>query len=202
MAMETINAWVGSCTSRGSCTGRDAVAQGSVQAIQTQLAAISSSRSTGLDLVSGEGDKVTLSIDAQAFALVASSDEVELDEDGIAAQWLALRAGAVERVIQLTVEGKLNRQERREIPKILKTINKMMAQSVQGRLVPMMNKAKKLGGLETIDSLDLSMSMNSRSSWPSKTRAASPMTSMVNPPRHRRFKRNQLPCNSPPRRGP
>jgi hypothetical protein len=71
---------------------------------------------------------------------------------------VGVRAGAVEREIQLTVEGELNRQERREIRKVLKTINKMMAQFVQGKLVPMMNKAKKLGGLETIDSLELSMS--------------------------------------------
>jgi hypothetical protein len=150
--METIN----NCVS--SCAGRYAVPQCPVEATQTQLAAISSSRSIDLDLVTEEGDKVTLSIDAKAFAMAASSGEVELDEDGIAAQWSGLRAGAVEREIQLTVEGELNRQERREIRKVLKTINKMMAQFVQGKLVPMMNKAKKLGGLETIDSLELSMS--------------------------------------------
>lgn len=152
MTMETIN----NCAS--PCAGRDAVPQRSLKASQTKLAAISSSRSIDLDLVTEEGDKVTLSIDAKAFAMVTSSGEVGMDENGVAAQWSEVQAGAVEREIQLTVEGDLNRQERREIRKVLKTINKMMAQFVRGKLAPMMSKAKKLGGLETIDSLELSMS--------------------------------------------
>lgn len=149
--MESIN----TCTS--PCAGRDAIPQRSVQASRTQLAAISSSRSIDLDLVTEEGDNVTLSIDAKAFAMVTSYGEEGVDEDEAAARWSVVRAGAVEREIQLTVEGDLNRQERREIRKVLKTINKMMAQFVRGKLAPMMNNAKKLGGLETIDSLELSM---------------------------------------------
>jgi hypothetical protein len=69
MTMETIN----NCVS--PCAGRYAVPQCPVEATQTQLAAISSSRSIDLDLVTEEGDKVTLSIDAKAFAMVASSGE-------------------------------------------------------------------------------------------------------------------------------
>ncbi len=151
--METMNTIV------PSCTCQDAMIQESVQqAARTQLAAVTSSRSIDLDLVTEEGDKVTLSIDAKAFALYAAYGEVQVDGDGISAQWSELSAGQYERDMALTVEGDLNRQERREIRKVIKAINQMMNDFVQGKMEPMLSKAEKLGGLETIDSLELEMS--------------------------------------------
>ena len=151
--METMNTLTPSCTCQG------AIIQQSVQqAAQTQLAAVTSSRSIDLDLVTEEGDKVTLSIDAKASALFAAYGEVQVDGDGFDAQWSEFSAGQYERDIALTVEGDLNRQERREIRRVIKAIGRMMNNFVQGKLEPMLSKAEKLGGLETIDSLELNMS--------------------------------------------
>jgi hypothetical protein len=149
--METINSFT------PSCTCKDPATQFSAQANRTQLTAMTSSRSIDLDLVTEDGDKVTLSIDAKASALYMSSGEVQVDEDGLLAQWSELGVGQFERETVLTVEGDLNRKERREIRKVIKTIDKMMKNFVDGKLDPMMAKAQKLGRLETIDSLQLSM---------------------------------------------
>jgi len=132
--------------------------QRAVQASQTQLAAISNSQSLDLELMTKEGDKVTLSIDARVSALYAAFGEVRTDgDDELNAQWGELSAGRYEREVSLTVEGDLNKAERREIRKVIKTINKMMKNFVAGRLEPMMAKAGRLEGLHTIDNLEVSM---------------------------------------------
>ncbi len=150
--MEPIN------RSTPNCTCHLPASQFAMQASQTQLAAISSSRSIDLDLMTEEGDKVTLSFDAKGSALYAASGAVRASGDGVSVQWSELNAAAFERDLSLTVEGDLNRQERREIRKVLRTIHKMMNQFVKGKLDPMMSKAKKLEDLETIDNVTLSMS--------------------------------------------
>jgi len=141
-----------------SCACQDSAIQPYVQASQAQLAAVSSSQSIDLDLVTEEGDKVTLSIDARASALYASFGEVEMDAERMFGQWSELSAGQYERDISLTVAGDLNRQERREIGKVIKSINRMMHNFIQGKLGPMMANTKKLGRLETVDSLEIKMS--------------------------------------------
>lgn len=130
----------------------------SLNASQTQLAAITSSRSLDMNLVTEEGDKVTFSMDAQASAIYAAYAEVGMDDDSLNAQWGEFSAGQFEREMTFTVEGDLNRQERREIRKVMKTLNRMMHNFVQGKMNPMMAKAQKLQGLETIDSLEVDMS--------------------------------------------
>jgi hypothetical protein len=141
-----------------SCTGQNTAAQLSVQATSTQLAVASDSRSLDLDLVTEEGDTVTLSLDARASAIYAAFGDIEMDGDGLSAQWTEMRAGQFERELSLTVEGDLNRQELREIRRVIKTITEMMNQFVQGNLNSMAAGAGKLEGLETIDSLEVSMS--------------------------------------------
>ncbi len=149
--METIN------QSMTPCTCQAPYAQRSFNASQTQLAAVSSSQSLDLDIVTEEGDKVTLSMDAKASALYASHGQVQGDEDGFFAQWGELSAGQYEREVTFSVEGDLNAEERREIRKVIKTINRMMHNFVHGKIKPMMAKAGKLTGLETIDSLEVNM---------------------------------------------
>lgn len=144
----------------------------SLQASQTQLAAITSSRSLDLNLVTQEGDKVTLSMDAKASAIYASHGAVGMDDDDLNARWGEYSQGEFEREISFTVEGDLNKQERREIRKVIKTINRMMRQFVQGKLNPMMAKAQKLQGLETIDSLDVEMSYERQVLVAQQTQAA------------------------------
>ncbi|MEJ2157672.1 MAG: hypothetical protein P8X96_20265 [Desulfobacteraceae bacterium] len=124
---------------------------------QTQLAAVSSSRSLDMDLVTDEGDRVTLSIATQASAVYAAYGEVGVDDGDFHGEWGEFSGGAFEREVSFSVEGDLNRQERREIRKVIKTLHRMMNDFVQNRLNPMVSKAQKLQGLETIDSLEVDM---------------------------------------------
>jgi hypothetical protein len=137
---------------------KDLSANPSLYASQTRLAAVSSSRSLDMDLVTEEGDKVTLSFDTQASAVYAAHGEVGMDDDGLYGQWGEFSAGTFERQLVFSVEGDLNAEERREIRRVIKTLNRMMNDFVQGRLNPMVSKAQQLQGLETIDHLDVEMS--------------------------------------------
>jgi hypothetical protein len=137
---------------------QEPTAQRSAQVSQFQMAAVSDSQWLDLSLMTKEGDKVTLSIDAKASALYAAFGEAQASDDGeVNARWGEFSAGQYEREVTLTVEGDLNRAERREIRKVLKTINKMMKNFMRDKLGPMMAKAGKLQGLHTIDTLQVSM---------------------------------------------
>ena len=144
--------------STNPCTCQAPYARQPFNASETQLAAVSSSQSLDLDIVTQEGDKVTLSIDAKMSALYASHGHVDADDGGMLVQWDEFGAGQLEREISLSVEGDLNTRERREIRKVIKTINRMMHNFVHGKLKPMMAQADKLEGLQTIDALDVNMS--------------------------------------------
>lgn len=144
----------------------------SLNTSQTQLAAITSSRSLDMSLMTEEGDKVTFSMDAQALAIYAAHGEVDMDDESFNARWGEFSAGQFERRMTFSVEGDLNKQERREIRKVMKTINRMMKNFVQGKLNPMMDKAQKLQGLETIDSLEVDMSYERRVIVAQQTQAA------------------------------
>ncbi len=152
--METIN----STATPTPCYPREPTVRRAVQASQAQLAAISNSQSLDLELLTKEGDKVTLSINARISALYAALGPVRTDEDDErCAQRGELSAGLYEREVSLTVEGDLNIAERGEIRKVIKAINKMMKNFVAGKLEPVMAKAGRLQGLHTIDNLEVSM---------------------------------------------
>jgi hypothetical protein len=136
------------------------------------LAAVTTSRSLDLDLITEEGDKVTLSIDTRASAIYAALGEVGMDDDSLFAQWGEFSSGHFERDVSLTVEGDLNKQERREIRKVIGTINRMMHHFVQGKLNPMMAKAQEFQGLETIGSLEVEMSYERQVIAAQQTQAA------------------------------
>lgn len=90
------------------------------------MAEIAGSRSLDPEPVTEEGDKVTLSIGAQASAAYDSNSEVNSEDDFVYTRWGEYSGGQYEREERLTVEGDLNRQEHREIRKVIKTINRMM----------------------------------------------------------------------------
>jgi len=137
---------------------QEPTAQRSAQVSQFQMAAVSDSQWLDLSLMTKEGDKVTLSVDAKASALYAAFGEAQASDDGeVYARWAELSTGQYEREVTMTVEGDLNRAERREIRNVLKTINKMMKNFMQDKLGPMMTKAGRLQSLHTIDTLQVSM---------------------------------------------
>lgn len=130
-----------------------------VSASQTQLAAISTSRSLDLNLVTEEGDKVTLSMDAQASAIYFDSTSVSIENNGdYRYSRNELAAGSSQYDFNLTIEGDLSEEEQREIRKVIKTLSKMMDQLAAGNIQQDVAVANKLSGLDTIAGLDAHLS--------------------------------------------
>lgn len=130
----------------------------SFQAEQTKLAAVSTSREMDISLVTREGDKVTISLDAKAAALYGIYENLEMNDEGMAYQKSELTAALYEREMTFTVEGDLNREERRDIRKALKTLDRMMHHFSEGHMKPMLRGTRRLQGLDTIAGLDASFS--------------------------------------------
>ena len=111
-----------------------------------------------MDLVTAEGDKVTLSIDGQSKSLMAGYSESGSNADGTYSRKGFLMASEEERSMTLTVEGDLNEQEMRDIRKVMKTLKRMMNNFVNDRLKPMMANAKRLKNLDTVAGMEVEMS--------------------------------------------
>jgi hypothetical protein len=131
---------------------------GSTQMSQTQLAAKSETRHLEMNLVTAEGDKVTLSFDSQSMTLMAGYQEAGSSSEGSYTRQGYLSARTFERSMSLTVEGDLNDQEKKDIRKVIHTLKKMMHHFVSDKIRPMMAKAQKLGKLDTVAGLDIEMS--------------------------------------------
>lgn len=136
----------------------EGTASSRLQESRLQLSAFTAGQWLDLSLMTKEGDKVTLSADAKASALHTDFEAAQAgDGNGVSAQWAEMNIEQVERDITMSVEGDLNPAERREIRHILQTICKMMNDFVQGKLAPLTAKAAGLKGLDTIESLQVSM---------------------------------------------
>jgi hypothetical protein len=126
---------------------------------QSQLSAVSISRSLNLSLVTAEGDKVTLSTSAQAAAVYANVESAEVGENGdYYHRQQELSAAGYQFELDFSVQGDLNSEEQHEIRQVIKTLNKMMHQFMHGNQLPDPAGIGKLSGLETIARLDAQLS--------------------------------------------
>lgn len=125
---------------------------------QTNATAISSQKSIDVDLLTAEGDKVTISLDAKMAALSGSYEKSVMDEQGYAYQKTEIAFSLYERNMTFTVEGDLSDDELKDINKALKSLDRMMNHFVNGNLKPMLADAEKMKGLETISELTATMS--------------------------------------------
>ncbi len=130
----------------------------SLQAERTALAAVSGEQHLDVTLVTDEGDKVTISLDARAAALYGSYEEASADGQGFAAAKGEFSAGLYEREMTFTVEGDLSEKEQKDIRKALKTLDRMMHNFVNGDVKPMLAKMGKLQGLESLAGIEANMS--------------------------------------------
>lgn len=128
------------------------------QAERTAVAAVSSSQHMDVQLVTAEGDKVTLSLDAKAAAMYGTFENAAADEESFSAAKGEFSAALYEREMTFTVEGDLSAEEKKDIRKALRTLDRMMHNFVNGDLKPMLAKAEKLQGLESIAGLEAHMS--------------------------------------------
>lgn len=130
----------------------------SLQVERTAAAALSTSKSMDVQLVTAEGDKVSISMDARAAALYGVSERAEIDENSISFQKTRLSVSLYEREMTFTVEGDLSDAEMRDIGKVLKTLDRMMNHMVHGNLNPVSAEVDKLQGLATVSSMEAQMS--------------------------------------------
>ena len=142
-------------------TGDDALR--TLQASRSNLAVVSSTRQMDIELVTAEGDKVTLTMDSRAAGLYAAFEDVRTDGPGaMTYNKSELTIGLYQREMSFTVEGDLSAAERRDIKKVLKTLDKMMNRFLNGKLRPATTQARKLQGLNTVADLDVHISMENR----------------------------------------
>jgi hypothetical protein len=129
-----------------------------VQVAKTQVARLSTSQNVELNLTTDEGDTVSISLAASTQADYLKYLETGQDQDGQYANQLQMSSSNSEQGFTVTVNGDLNEQERKDIGKVLKIVDQMMTNFVQGHLEPMMAKAGKLSQLDSISDLSLEMS--------------------------------------------
>ena len=123
-----------------------------------RVAAASQEQHLEMELVTAEGDRVTLSLESQSRALAVNYAGMHAEPGQVSLTEGALFASGQERSMTVTVEGDLNTQEKKDLRKVLKTLKKMMAHFVNDRLKPIMANAKQLGKLETVAGLEVEMS--------------------------------------------
>jgi len=129
-----------------------------VQVANTQVTLVSTNQEVVLNLTTNEGDKISISLAARTQSDYLKYLETGQDKEGSYARQLQMFSTNSEQNFTMTVEGNLNEQERKDIDKVLKTIDKMMTNFVQGHLEPMMTKANGLPQLDNISGLSLKMS--------------------------------------------
>ena len=144
-----------------------------LQASRTDLAVVSRTQQMDIELVTAEGDKVTLSVDSRQAGLYAAFEEARADDSGsMFVQKNELTMGLYQREMSFTVEGNLSAAELRDINKTLKTVDKMMNRFASGKLRPAAAQARKLQGLNTIAALEVHISAESRILTATRSQAA------------------------------
>jgi hypothetical protein len=115
-------------------------------------------------IVTAEGDTVTLSSSSQIQATYMTYDGMGRVNDGFATfQGERLRLDANrERSIQ--IEGDLSKQELKDIHKALKIIDRMVRGFLSGDPGQVLASALKIGGLESVSSLEASLQFEERTS--------------------------------------
>jgi hypothetical protein len=129
----------------------------SLYASRTQVTAASQEQQLEMELVTAEGDRVTLSLESKSSTLSVSYAEMHAGTRQVSLSEGERFASEQEQFMFLTVEGDLNEQEKKDLRNVLKTLKKMMGHFVSDRLKPMLTKAKQLDDLETVDGLAIEM---------------------------------------------
>lgn len=128
-----------------------------LDASRTRVMAASQSQHLEMELVTAEGDRVTLSLESQSRSLAVQYADMHAGPNQVSFRKGELFAGEQNRSMTMTVEGDLNEQEKKDLGKVLKTLKKMMADFVNDRLKPIMAKANQLGKLDTVAGLEVEM---------------------------------------------
>lgn len=118
---------------------------------------IESSTTTDLTVLTADGDKVTLS--RKSTANVAYADYNYLSRTGGQATSYRERAfeGDLQNQVQVVVEGDLNQQERTDLERLVKKIEKVVRKFLKGDVEGALAKALQIKNLGSLSSVDLSV---------------------------------------------
>jgi hypothetical protein len=133
--------------------------QSLVMAESTQMR-LSNSQSTDVVLYTQEGDKVTLSSSTQYQAKYATYEGLA----GIGSMMTREKGESFEMStgsqFSLTIEGDLNAQEKADIEKALKTIDKILKDLISGEPDKAMERVTGLSGLDTLQRLSADLQVH------------------------------------------
>lgn len=127
---------------------------------ESTQARISHSQSTDVVLYTQDGDKVTLSSSTQFQAKYATYEGLAGVGNAIAwnkGESFEMSAGTQ---FSLSIEGNLDAQEKADIEKALKTIDKIMTDLMSGKTGKAMQSAEKLGRLDSLQSLSADLQIH------------------------------------------
>jgi len=123
------------------------------QSSNIQLAAVSSERRADITIMTDEEDRVTLSLDSHIQAVAFTYENQSRTESSYRETQGEMLGFEADRRMELSVQGDLNDQERKEIKQVLKSIFKMVKDFLAGKFSPGADQAQNFEDLETISSV-------------------------------------------------
>lgn len=135
------------------------------QRLDTKVSAVAVSNDFEgrLSVTTAEGDKITLAADLEYdFRAVAYSSKLQTDNGTVDVNATSVEA-SLKREFGVTVEGDLNEQELHDLEKLFRKVSSIFRKFISGddeeALAKASKLAERLGRLETLSSLDLSVNV-------------------------------------------
>ena len=160
---------VNHCHSPCSGQPQNAVYDKLQQSSSFQMAGLSSERSAEIVIETAEDDTVRLSIDSQIKAVALTYDEKARTNSSYRETRGKLVGIDVNRQVELSIDGHLNDQERKEIKQVLKAVFKMVKDFLAGKFGKGMESAQKFDDLETIEHVSADFEAKDTAAYVSQT---------------------------------
>ena len=163
--MQNVNQCYSPCSGQAQTAVYDKLQQSS----NFQLAAASSERSADITIMTDDKDVVSLSIDSSVRAVALTYDEKARTDSSYSERSGRLVGIDVDRQVELSIEGHLNDQERKEIKQVLKAIFGMVKDFLAGKFGKGLDKAEEFGDLETIANVSAEFEAKDSSAYVSQS---------------------------------
>ena len=127
----------------------------SLNAARVQQAAVSAEQNTDITIMTEQGDRVTLSVDAEYQSAYTTYSGLAANNNGYATIEGRHFSFDLSMEQSIRVEGDLNEQELKDIKKVLKRLDRIIHKFMDGRLEKVARKAGRLlESMKTIDSIE------------------------------------------------
>jgi hypothetical protein len=125
-----------------------------LQITNTQTVLASERQDVMLSYTTEDGDTVNISLAARSQSAYQNCQEYGQGKRDVSTTYSATS----QQDLTMTVHGDLSKEERMELDKVMKTIDQMMTNFVDGHLEPLTAQAEKLYHFDAISNLSLEMS--------------------------------------------